>query len=574
MAGRDVDLIKERVGVVDLVRSYLTLMPAGRNFKALCPFHGEKTPSFIVSPERKTWHCFGCGKGGDVIRFVMEYENLEFREALRFLAERAGIEIRSLDPQAEREFGVLYDIHEHATAFYMNELRNTPLPRQYLESRTLTLATMEHFQLGFAPGGETLTMHLTKQGFAIEDIARAGLAGKTTSGLYRDRFQNRIIFPLANHIGKVVAFTGRLWGPAPQGVDLPKYLNSSETPIFSKSKILFGLNKTKNDIARSRTAVLVEGQMDLLLAWQSGVQNVVAVSGTGLTGEHLLRLRRLADTLLVSFDNDEAGTKALDRALDTLSPYDFHVQAIDLKEYKDPGEACERDPAFLARAVEVVEPAFTRLVRRIFTSAIADDVAARKRAVRSLLMKIRRLTSSVEQNEWLRALATASGVPQVTLLTELAELTIGDDGRPSAPPTAEVVPKSSRREIIAARLTVLAFTNRDFFATVRQHITLLPEPYRGFIEQPESEAAALQEMQASLPAGRQGARAGDDPVRIRAEFNELLAQLEIEELIVVQRGLRTKLRVAEASGNDEEVEQIGASFQALSRQLDELRSRS
>ena len=567
MAGRDVDLIKERVGVVDLVRSYLTLMPAGRNFKALCPFHGEKTPSFIVSPERKTWHCFGCGKGGDVIRFVMEYENLEFREALRFLAERAGIEIRSLDPQAEREFGVLYDIHEAATAFYMHELAATPLPRQYLESRTLLPATMEAFQLGFAPGGETLTMHLTKKGFAIEDIARAGLAGKTTSGLYRDKFHNRIIFPIANHVGKVVAFTGRLWGPAPQGVDLPKYLNSPETPIFSKSKVLFGLSKTKNDIARSRTAVLMEGQMDLLLAWQSGVRNVVAISGTGLTGEHLLRLRRLADTLLMSFDNDEAGTKALDRALDTLSPYDFHVRAVNLKEYKDPGEACERDPAFLARAVEEAAPAFEQLVRRTFTPAVAADVAARKRAVRSFLVKIRRLTSSVEQNEWLQALSAASRVPQVTLLTELAELTIGDDRMPSAAPTTEVVPKSSRREIIAARLTVLAFTNRDFFATVRQHIALLPEPYRGFIEQPGSEAATLQEMQASLPVG-------DDPIRIRAEFDELLAQLEIEELIVAQRELRTKLRVAEAGGNDGAVEQVSKSFQALSRRLDELRSRS
>lgn len=565
--GRDVDLIKERVSVLDLVRSYVTLAPAGKNFKGLCPFHNEKTPSFIVSPDRKTWHCFGCGKGGDVIRFVMEYENLEFREALRFLAERAGLELASLDPQAEREFGVLYDLHDAAADFYCETLARAPLPLEYLKGRTLAKETIDTFRLGFAPQGDQLTTHLLKKGFAVEDIARAGLTVKAASGLYRDKFQNRIIFPLTNHVGKVVAFTGRLFGATPSSsVELPKYLNSPETPIFSKSKVLYGFSETKQDIARARAAVLVEGQMDMLLAWQSGVKHAVAISGTGLTEQHLERLRRVADTLVVSFDSDEAGVKALDRALDALAPYDFHVQALDLGKYKDPGEACEADPGFLPRAVAEAAPAFARLATATFTPEVAGDVAKKKRAVRGLLGKIGRLRSAVEQDTWLQELAKASGVPQVTLLAELAGLAVSSQA-PSGAAGGGVgeagARKMPRREAIASRLAVVAFTNPEFLATVRQHIELVPEPYRTLLASPGSEAAAAAEMKAAaLP---------EDPRKLDEEFRDLMRQLQIETLIERQAAARVKLRVAEAEENETEMARLGVAFQEISRELDLLR---
>ena len=288
---RETDLIKERLDLVDFLRSYLKLLPAGKNLKALCPFHQEKTPSFIVSPERKIWHCFGCGEGGDLITFAMKYENLEFPEALRFLAEKAGVTLRSINPAEQKQFGILYDIHEAAKSFFKQELLKNQKALEYLKERGLKNETVEEFELGFASGGESLTLHLINLGYDVGDIVRSGLAHKNVKGLHRDRFGGRIIFPIVNHVGKVVAFTGRLFEPAPSS-EIPKYLNSPETPIFNKSKILYGFNKSKNEIAKSHTAFLVEGQMDFLLAWQSGVQNAVAVSGTGLTPHHLERLRR------------------------------------------------------------------------------------------------------------------------------------------------------------------------------------------------------------------------------------------------------------------------------------------
>ncbi|MFH0806449.1 MAG: CHC2 zinc finger domain-containing protein [Candidatus Brennerbacteria bacterium] len=207
---RDVDRLKERLDVVEVIRGYLSLQPAGKNFKALCPFHPEKTPSFIVSPDRKSWHCFGCSAGGDTISFVMRYENMEFPEALKFLADKVGLTLQSLNPAHEREFGVLYTLHDEARAFYERALVESVEAKEYLKSRGLTGETAKMFGLGFAPGGESLTLYLIQKGFSVDDIVRSGLALKT-GGLHRDRFENRIMFPLMNAVGRVVAFTGRIY---------------------------------------------------------------------------------------------------------------------------------------------------------------------------------------------------------------------------------------------------------------------------------------------------------------------------------------------------------------------------
>jgi DNA primase len=567
---KDVDLIKERLDIVELVRSYVTLTPAGKNLKGLCPFHQEKTPSFIVSPERKTWHCFGCGEGGDVISFVMKYEHLEFPEALRFLAERAGIELQHVNPQAERELGVLYGLHEAATAFYRGELAKSAKAREYLASRTFTQRTIDEFSLGFAPGGEALTLHLLKAGHAVEDVVRAGLAGKTASGLYRDRFQSRIVFPIENQVGKVVAFTGRVLPvapgsvpPSPGGVEPPKYLNSPETPIFNKSKVLYGFSKTKGDIARSRAVVLMEGQMDFLLAWQSGVTNGVAVSGTGLTREHLERLRRIADTVYVSFDNDAAGVKALERSLDVFAGYDFHLKGIELGTYKDPGEACEKDPSFLARAVAAARPAFEQLMTHLF-AAEPDDIAARKRIVRGLLQKVRHLKSAAEQTAWLREITVQSGISEVSLLTELAE--IPTDEKPGTAEVGEYVPPAPKRvDLIAARLLSLAFTKPDFSARVKEIKDLLPEVYRSIVEHPESAEAGFLEMQSSVLVG-------SDQKEIEEEFTELIRQLTIERLRGEQAMWKERVRLAEGRGDDAAVAAAEREFTTVSKKLNDTKN--
>ncbi|MDP3784505.1 MAG: CHC2 zinc finger domain-containing protein, partial [bacterium] len=417
MAGKEIEEIKKKIDLVDFIRGYVDLQPAGKSLKALCPFHGEKTPSFVVSPDRGRWHCFGsCGEGGDIFTFLMKYENIEFYEALQILADRAGIELQKLDPQKQKEFGILYDINAEAKNFFRAELSKNTRALEYLKNRGLEDQTIETFELGYSPGGEALTARLIELGHDMRDIERAGVSYKNSRGLYWDKFQRRIMFPIANSVGKVVAFTGRILpqekgdpstshstlrvsDPMGSG-EMPKYLNSPETPIFHKSKILYGYHITKKAIGDLRSAFLVEGQMDVLMAWQAGVRNVVAVSGTALTEHHLEKLRRQADSVILSFDNDEAGAKAMERALDIFSKFDFHVQVIELGEHKDPADAARADSEFLKKAIVAARAAFPRLFEIRFKGIPPSDIPGRKRLIRELLVKLKGLPSPTDQETW------------------------------------------------------------------------------------------------------------------------------------------------------------------------------
>lgn len=560
---RDVDRLKEKLDVVEIVRGYLSLQPAGKNFKALCPFHPEKTPSFIVSPDRKSWHCFGCGAGGDAIAFVMRYENMEFPEALKFLADKVGLTLQSLNPAHEREFGVLYTLHDEARAFYERALLESPEAKEYLKSRGLTGETAKMFGLGFAPtspaGGDALTLHLIQKGFSVDDILRAGLAVKT-GGLHRDRFENRIMFPLMNAVGRVVAFTGRIL-PSGDREGIGKYINSPETPIFSKSKVLYGLHATKRDIATAREAVFVEGQMDLLLGWQAGVKNIVAVSGTALTAHHLERLRRIADSVVLSFDNDEAGFHALERAMDTFHTFDFHVKAMNLGAAKDPAEVAAKDPNAFGEAVKNAAPAFRRLFQHYFSdTATTRDTAMMKRTLRALLTKIKKLPSAVEQMTTVKELASASHISEVALLEEFEALPVDAKPVPIAEMTSEREAEG-RWEMIANRLGIVAFTDPEFLAIIKENKEWLPDHVCRAIEEPASESAHAFEMQASYLIAR-------IPKDVLArECKDLMVQLKIAVLKRRQESVRRDVRLAETRGDEHALEEAMKRFQALAADL-------
>src|SRR3989338_4686092 len=240
----------------------------------------------------------------------MKYENVEFGESLKILAEKAGVELKRVSPAEYKHLGLLYDINEKAKEFYKRELETSKIAKEYISKRGLSDETIDEFEIGFAPtGSEALILNLLKSGFHADDILRAGLSFRTERGLSFDRFRGRVMFPIHNHFGKTVGFTGRVLPQFDDGKS-GKYVNSPETPIFNKSKLLYGFFKSKNSIRDLKTAFLVEGQMDFLMSWQAGVKNVVASSGTALTEDHLRTLRRLADQLIVSFDHDDAGWQA------------------------------------------------------------------------------------------------------------------------------------------------------------------------------------------------------------------------------------------------------------------------
>ncbi len=333
-----VQQIKDRLSIVDVVSQYVKLERAGSSLRARCPFHAEKTPSFHVSPDRGTYHCFGCGVGGDIFSFVEAVEGLDFKGALKVLAEKAGVEIvYQKGGKGEKDArDRLFELIEAATIFYTS--RMTPEAKKYLKERGIEEATAKSFRLGLAGDKWTDAVdYLKSKKFSDNDILEAGLAKKNERGSLSDKFRNRIMFPISDAAGRIVGFSGRLFGEN-ASPEAPKYLNSPETPLFHKSRILYGFDRAKMAIRKLNCAVLVEGQMDLLASHQALWENTVAVSGTAFTPEHAQLIRRMTDNIVIALDADAAGLKAAGKAARAALQGGLHVKVARLPNELDPAD--------------------------------------------------------------------------------------------------------------------------------------------------------------------------------------------------------------------------------------------
>ncbi|OGZ03692.1 MAG: DNA primase [Candidatus Lloydbacteria bacterium RIFCSPHIGHO2_01_FULL_41_20] len=354
--------IKERLPIDQVVSSYIKLERAGGNFKARCPFHNEKTPSFIVSPSRGSYHCFGCNRGGDIFSFVQEIEGVDFKHALETLADRAGVPLPRIDPKLKSEFDRLYKILEDATEYFQNNLGNAKDALDYLKKRGLSENTIEEWKLGYAKNDWRLLLeHLKGKKFTEQEIEKVGLIvksePKTASGgsaeaRYYDRFRGRIIFPLKSAQGKVVGFSGRYFVDGSTETDSAKYINTPETTLYNKSKLLYGYDKAKQSIMKEDFSVLVEGQMDLIMSHQAGVKNTVATSGTALTEEHLNSLKRFSVNIVMAFDGDEAGFAASERGFNLALLLGMNVRIAKLPKGVDPADLIKKDSLEWIRTIK------------------------------------------------------------------------------------------------------------------------------------------------------------------------------------------------------------------------------
>jgi DNA primase len=312
-----VEDIKARIDIVDFINESVPLRQAGTNWKGKCPFHNEKTPSFMVSRDRGSWHCFGCSKGGDIFTFIQEQEGLDFPEALRLLAKRAGVELREYNKEEQTQRTKVLDVLRWVSRYYQEVFRkaaDAEPARAYLKQRQVNEESLEDFGVGYAPAAwDTTYQALKKKGFSDDDIFQAGLTIKKDRGAgYYDRFRNRIMFPIQDVNGTVVGFSGRVLDALvdPNGPVPAKYINSPQTIVYDKGHVLYGLDKAKQEMKRAGRAVLVEGQMDCLMSHQAGVKYVVATSGTALTADQVGLLRRYTTNLVLAFDQDVAGAQA------------------------------------------------------------------------------------------------------------------------------------------------------------------------------------------------------------------------------------------------------------------------
>jgi len=428
-AGSLVEKVKQQADIVRVIGEYDQLKKAGQNFRGLCPFHAEKTPSFNVHPTKQIYHCFGCGQGGDVFKFVMEMEKCSFPEAMRIVAEKCGIALprpKERSPEERRENQqrtVLVEIHREAQSWFVKQLEGTlegKAARAYLEDRGLDRDTITRFGIGYAPSGGDLLLRHLKAKHPEQSLVESGLISRDQSGRLFDRFRRRVTFPIANESSKIVAFGARALGD-----DQPKYLNSPETPIYSKSTILYHLDRAKDALRRQDFAVLVEGYMDAIAVAHAGISNVVASCGTALAESQIKLLGRYTKRVIVNYDPDAAGQAATERSLAALLEQDFEVRVLNLPSTGNK----KADPDLFIREKGV--DAYREQIKNsppyvdyLITRARQMDLTTgegKSRAVNFLLPYVQRIPNSILRSEWATRIAQQLRIDEPVLRAALSK---------------------------------------------------------------------------------------------------------------------------------------------------------
>ncbi|OGH60080.1 MAG: DNA primase [Candidatus Magasanikbacteria bacterium RIFCSPHIGHO2_01_FULL_33_34] len=429
----DTQLIKDKLDIADFISEYIQLKPAGINHKGCCPFHQEKTPSFMVNRERQSWHCFGCSKGGDIFSFLQEIEGMEFVEALKFLADRAGVqlEFRSSEVNSSQK-NRIKEINKEATRFFYNFLLKMPASRnalKYLEERGLTQETIENWQIGFVPDQwELLTKYLLKKGYSIDDLVASGLtikregASNQNQSSYYDRFRGRIMFPIWDVHDTVVGFTGRVLVETEKSGG--KYVNTPQTVVYDKSRVVFGLNKAKSEIKSKDLIVMVEGQMDVIACHQVGMTNVVATSGTAMTEQQVKLLKRYSNNMSIAFDADVAGQAAAKRGIDLAMSEGMDVKVIIIPDGKgkDPDECIKNNKQVWFDSVANAKGIMDWYFSKALEAKDLSDPKQKQNIADILLKEIILIPYAVEQDHWLRELGTKLNVDVSVLRENMAQI--------------------------------------------------------------------------------------------------------------------------------------------------------
>ncbi|MFH1279867.1 MAG: DNA primase [Candidatus Eisenbacteria bacterium] len=457
-----IEEVRAASDIVGVVGAYVRLRKAGRNFKGLCPFHKEKTPSFIVSPDRETFHCFGCGKGGDVFTFVMETEGVGFGEALRTLAQRAGIRLPERgDGRAREKRDRLYGLLELAERFYRGAIgsKRAETARRFLDDRRIAAETSERFGLGFAPDEwRVLRDRAREEGYRDDELVETGLAIRKEGGAPYDRFRGRLLFPIRNVGGRTIGFGGRILGEGE-----PKYLNSPETDLFRKGEALYGLSETKGEIRSEGTAILVEGYTDLLALWQAGFRNVVAPLGTAFTPGQARLVGNYAERALVLFDGDEAGLRATLRSFETLLGAGLDPRVVDLPAGSDPDEVIRAEgPEALAKRLEGA----VGLVPFILDRAHGGEKEAGIRALVGVLAAVR---DEIRLSLLVQEAADRTGVPEEVILREVGRRKREEDA--PGPAAVRLSPRTRKRLLDAERgIAYIAWEHPDLLPVIQRAV--------------------------------------------------------------------------------------------------------
>ncbi len=577
--------IREANDIVEVISNYVSLKKGGANYKGLCPFHSEKTPSFMVSPAKQIFHCFGCGEGGNVIHFMMKQEKMHFPDAVTALAERCGKPLPTLervpeDPARKEEKARLYDINRAACEFFRKERLGNPAALRYLKDRGIRDESLSTFAIGYAPDAwESLNRHLTRQGFKTREQEQAGLVlqRQKGDGVY-DRFRNRVIFPIVDIYGRPFGFGGRVLDDS-----TPKYLNSPETPIFDKGANLYGLNLAYEAVRKQDYVLLVEGYLDVITAHQEGILNIVATLGTALTERHLRKLRRYTRNLALFFDSDAAGLKAAERSFDLCVPAGMKVKVVVLPDGEDPDSFIRAEgKAGFSEAMSGARPIMDFMMEQSTGGKTPETVEEKVAVTEKLAPLLARIPDAVEQELYLKKAAALLGVEASTLLKKL------QSGRRRSSPGKNAVEKPDEE----TRKRAIPVWERDFVGWMVEHPEeiakvrkrILPDYFldpglrkvvEAIQELPDSAldretvSARIQQTDPQLAGSLSGYSLEQ---RDASDIEGLLSRLHLEHLKNRQKKLQKALKSAEKGSAEEtnfllEKNQLRMQVEHLQREL-------
>jgi len=580
--------IKDKIDIIDLVSSYIPLKKAGKNFKTNCPFHSEKTPSFMVSPELQIYKCFGCGKSGDIYSFLQDIEGYDFAESLQVLAEKAGVKLKKIkiDSQQEKK-DKLYRINQTASDFFHYLLTSHQIGKKalkYLKDRGIREDSIKEFSLGYSPKSwEALNKFLTSKKFLISDMVAAGLIiPKEKSKGYYDRFRGRIMFPFKGPTGKVVGFSGRVLDPQTKEA---KYVNTPETLLFNKSSLLYGFDLTKKHIKSKGKAILVEGQTDVISAYQEGYKNVAASGGTALTSTQVRILKRLTDDLIISFDPDTAGRQASQRGIELALENGLNVKVMIIPEdYSDLDDVVRKAPKQLKKLLENAENVHDFYFRRAFGEYNRADPVGKKKISQVLLPIIKEISDSVERGHYIRKLSVELDVPEESLVSSLEK--VGKESKEKAQKVTEEegakmvsVPEEYILSLLlkapvelakkaARKLGVKDFTNEDLSTIFSEFKSFIAKRKRDF-DIKLFYAKLHDSLREKVESLYLLEVAGED-ILLEGFQEELDKTIDILKRDTVKRELKElggEIKEAESTGDDKKLKKLKKEFSEISKKL-------
>ncbi len=584
MSNSSVEQIKERLSIVDVISSYLKLEKAGANYKAVCPFHSEKTPSFFISPARSSYYCFGCGAKGDIFTFVEQFEGLDFKGALSVLALRAGVEITAYKPEEKNEKDRLYQLMENATIFFQKKIAENTEASTYVEGRGVTKETLALFRIGYAPNEwRELTSAMREKGFNDEELLRAGLAkhpDNNPKGEIYDRFRDRIMFPISDTGGRIIAFSGRILHQVDGDVQ-GKYINSPETPIFKKGSTLYGLDKAKFEIRKRDSAILVEGQMDLVLSHQAGFTNTVASSGTALADSlvadadkgllsGLGQVHGLSKNLIVAFDADKAGMRAAARAEKIGLSLGMNVKIAKLPKGLDPADVIR---ASGATGWKKIIDAAQHIIS--FYLSVLDEHSlsphTRMRAVRErILPYVALMPSAVERAHFIKEIQRATSIPEDALQEDVSSI-IASGATGASTEKNEIPIGYTRTTRIQERLFAILIWQESGASS------LIPmEPFRQRFRSILGENVFTQAYENALHRKSEYIFEAEllyqNEKRLSKEVEELLDNLEEETLTRALLQIVERISVAEKNDTTEALKKLLEESQTITQRLNTIKS--